>query len=96
MSLVETTTDSAMREDRIQNIYKFCTPNLVSSSFFRIIINIIFVRLKSSLSESILGMLFLSYLSDYQMSWEIGISSKRTVNGVEKVIKITSLIKVVT
>ncbi|XP_026321688.1 reversion-inducing cysteine-rich protein with Kazal motifs [Hyposmocoma kahamanoa] len=29
MSLVEIATNSAMREDRIQNIYKFCTPNLI-------------------------------------------------------------------
>ncbi|XP_049875810.1 reversion-inducing cysteine-rich protein with Kazal motifs isoform X2 [Pectinophora gossypiella] len=29
MSLVEIASDSAMREERIQNIYKFCTPHLI-------------------------------------------------------------------
>nr|XP_034834527.1 reversion-inducing cysteine-rich protein with Kazal motifs [Maniola hyperantus] len=29
MSLVEIASDSAMREERIQNIYKFCIPNLI-------------------------------------------------------------------
>ncbi|XP_045518029.1 reversion-inducing cysteine-rich protein with Kazal motifs isoform X1 [Pieris brassicae] len=29
MSLVEIASDSAMREERIQNIYKFCTPQLI-------------------------------------------------------------------